>query len=249
MPGLIEDAHLGVGGGRMVMAAMKSADLLAFVIDINILEQFDKLMNEFKQLKVHINEKRPSLQIVGQITGGLKIEVNKSGIPDEDIEAILIGLGIHNANVSIWDRVDEDSFIDIVSDKSRYMKAIVILNKIDTKSDYQKITNDFSKRHNIKTIPVSATERTNIDALKDAIYDTLAIITIYLKPKLEEEGHAMILRRGATVGDAARKFHTEIIDELKCAYVTGPSARFSNQKVGVEHVLQTGDVITFIKNK
>jgi hypothetical protein len=249
MPGLIEDAHLGVGGGRMVIAAMKPADLLVFVIDINIMEQFDKLINEFKQLKVHMNEKKPSLQIVSQVVGGLKIEVNKSGLPDEDVETILIGLGIHNANVSIWDKVDEDSFIDIVTNKSRYMKAIVVLNKIDTKNDYQKITNDFSKKQNIKTIPVSATEGTNIALFKDAIYDTLGIITVYLKPKLEDEGHAMILKKGATVGDAARKFHTEIFDELKCAYVKGPSVRFLNQRVGVTHELKEGDTITFIKNK
>ncbi len=249
MPGLIEDAHLGVGGGRIVMAALKPADLIVFVIDINNMEQFDKLLNEFKQLKIRLNEKKPSLQISERLIGGIKIEVNKSGLPGQDIETILIGLGIHNADVSVWDKVDEDTFIDIVTGDIHYMRAIVVLNKVDTRGDYQKVANEFTKKYGMKTIPISATEGINIPQLKAAIYEGLGIITIYLKPRIGEEGHPMILKKGATVGVAAKKFHTEIVDELKCAYITGPSARFSNQRVGIAHVLQEGDTITFIKNK
>jgi hypothetical protein len=250
MPGLIEDAHLGVGGGRMVIAAMKVADLIVFVIDINILKQFDQLMAELGSLDIRINKKKPSMQITELINGGIHIEVNKSGLPKLDIEAILQGLGIHSANVSIWDKVNEDEFISLVSGKAQYMKAVVVLNKMDTKEDYQKVAAEFIKKYGMKTIPISATELTNIEEFKDAIYENLGIVTIYLKPKMgDERMMPMILKKGATVGDAARKFHTEIVDELKCAQIVGRSAKFSNQKVGVTHVLQEGDIITFIKNK
>ncbi len=250
MPGLIEDAHLGVGGGRMVLSAMKVADLIVFVVDINILGQFDQLVKELISLDVQINKKKPSMQLNETITGGIHIEVNRSGLPKLDIETILQGLGIHNANISIWDKIGEDEFIALVSGKSQYMNAIVVLNKSDTRDDYQKIASDFSRKHGIKAIPISATEGLNIPPFKDAIYQNLDIMTIYLKPNVGKERLApMIIHRLATVKDAARKFHTEIVDELKCAYVNGPSAKFSNQRVGADHVLKEGDVITFIKNK
>ncbi len=249
MPGLIEDAHLGKGGGRMVISAAKSADLIVFVIDINQIQQFEKLMKELNALEININKKKPYIQISEQMTGGIRIEVNKSGLPEEDIKEILIGLGTHNAIVSIWGKVSDDEFISIISGRAIYMRAIVALNKMDTNPDNEKIAKELSKKFNIEVVPISATNGTNIDLIKERIYENLGIITVYLKPRTGEERRAMILGKGATVGDAGKKFHTEIVDELKCAVISGPSAHFANEKVGIEHSLKGGDVITFIKNK
>ncbi len=250
MPGLIEDAHLGKGGGRMVIAAAKSADLIVFVIDINQIQQFEKLMKELNALEININKKKPYIQITEQISGGIRVEVNKSGLPEEDITEILGGLGIHNAVVSIWGKVSDDELISIISGRAIYLRAIVALNKIDTITDYEKITNELSRKFNIEVIPISATKKTNTDMLKERIYEDLGIITVYLKARTgQEQLKPMILGKGATVGDAAKKFHTQIIDDLKCATVTGPSAHFANERVGIAHELEGGDVITFIKNK
>jgi len=250
MPGLIEDAHLGKGGGRMVISAARSADLIVFVIDINQIHQFEKLMKELNALEINVNKKKPYIQINEQLSGGIRIEVNKSGLPEEDIKEILIGLGLHNAIVSIWGKVNDDELISIISGRAIYLRAIVALNKIDTNAEYQKIANELSKRYNIEVIPISATNKINIELLKERIYDDLGVITVYLKPRTGgEQLKPMILGKGATVGDAAKKFHTQIVDELKCATITGPSAHFANERVGVAHNLSGGDVITFIKNK
>ena len=249
MPGLIEDAHLGKGGGRMVISAAKVADLIVFVIDINQTQQFEKLMKELNSLEIHINKKRPYIQINEQTTGGIRVEVNKSGLPEDDIKEILMGLGMHNVIISIWGLVDEDEFISIVSGRAIYMKAIMALNKIDMSKDYHKIAAELSRRYSIEVVPISATNRTNTDYLKDRIYDNLGIITVYLKHKLEEERMPMVLGKRATGIDAAKKFHAHKVDELNWASITGPSAKFPNQRVGVAHVLKAGDVITFIRNR
>ncbi len=249
-PGLIEDAHLGAGGGRSVIAAMKVADLLVFVIDINNLGHYDKLSSELASLNIYVNRKKPQIQINAQNSGGLHLEINESGLPNADVQEILSGFGIHNATVSIRDRVGEDELIAIISGRAYYMRAIMALNKVDTAHDYANVAAALSKKYGMEVIPVSATENMNIDALKRAIYQNMGIITVYLKPRMGEERlMPMVLRRPATVGDAAKKFHTEIVDELKCAYITGPSAKFPNQRVGAAHALSNGDVITFIKNK
>ncbi len=250
MPGLIEDAHLGKGGGRMVIAAAKSADLIVFVIDINQIHQFEKLMKELNALEININKKKPYIQISEQITGGIRLEVNKSGLPEEDIKEILTGLGIHNAIVSIWGGASDDELISIISGRAVYLRAIVALNKMDTNPDHDKVAAELSKKYSIDVLPISATNRTNTDKLKERIYEELGIITVYLKPRMGgDQLTPMVLGRGATVGDAAKKFHTQIVDELKCAFISGPSAHFANERVGTSHTLKGGDVLTFIKNK
>ncbi|HUC38675.1 MAG TPA: GTPase [Candidatus Acidoferrum sp.] len=250
MPGLIEDAHLGKGGGKMVISAAKSADLIVFVIDINQIQQFEKLMKELNALEININKKKPYIQMNEQLTGGIRIEVNKSGLPEEDIKEILSGLGIHNVLISIWGKTSDDELISIISGKAIYMNAIVALNKMDTNPDYQKIAAELSRRYNIKVVPISATNKINIDELKERIYGELGIMTIYLKPRIgAEQLTPMILGTSATVGDAGKKFHTQIVDELKCAVISGPSAHFANERVGIAHRLKEGDIITFIKNK
>ncbi|MDE1833063.1 MAG: 50S ribosome-binding GTPase [Candidatus Micrarchaeota archaeon] len=251
MPGLIEGAHVGLGGGRAVISAMKVADLIVFVIDVNNVPQLHMLMDELRALNVRINMQRPRLSVIETDSNtNIIMEVNKSGLSERDIIMVLNNFGIHNAKVRVQERIDIDDFIAIVTGKIYYMKAIVALNKIDTNKNYQKLADEISSKHGIKVIPISATEGTNIDRLKDEIYRALDIMTIYLKPKVGDERlMPMVLEKGSDVGDAARRLHTEIVDELQCAYVTGPSARFEHQRVGAAHVLKEGDIVTFIKNK
>ncbi|MGC8649181.1 MAG: GTPase [Candidatus Micrarchaeia archaeon] len=246
LPGLIENAHIGAGGGRTIISAILSVDLILFVVDINYTEQLKQLISELNALDIFINKKKPEILIKKELTGGIKIEVNKSNISKQDIQEIFIGLGIYNAIVSIWDNITEDELIAYVSGKSHYLNAIIALNKIDTRKDYLEISKNIEKEYKMTTIPISAVNKINIDKLKEAIYKGLELITIYLKPKREDKLDPMVLKKGATIKDAARKVHTTLVDELKCAYVTGKSVKFANQRVGADHVLGEGDIVTFI---
>ena len=94
MPGIIENAHLGSGGGRSVIAAMKVADLIVFVIDIDKLEHLDILLNELKALNVIINKPRPKVHIKESANNiGLVVETNRSKINNTDIQAVLSDSG------------------------------------------------------------------------------------------------------------------------------------------------------------
>jgi len=246
MPGLIENAHLGVGGGRMVLSAVSVVDLIVFTIDINHVEHLRQLIDELNALDIFINKEKPNILIKKEFTGGVKIEINKSRIPDRDVQEILVGLGIYNAIISIWSDISEDEFISYISERSHYINAIVALNKIDTYPNYEEVAKRIEKEFNMKVVPISATNKINLELLKREIYNNLNIITIYLKPRGEEKLDPMVLKRGSTIKDAARKVHTTLIDELKCAYVNGRSVKFLNQRVGADHVLEEGDVVTFI---
>lgn len=249
MPGIIENAHLGMGGGKSVIAAMRAADLIVFVIDIEKQEQLNILLNELKALNVMINRPKPKVHVRESSNNiGLLVESNRSKIGEKEVQTVLSAFGICNARIRIDENITIDELIGLISGKNHYMKAVAALNKIDLRSDYSAIKEELQEKYAIEVVPISATNETNISELKEAIYRNLSIITVYLKPKEENVAKPLILKALSTVGDAAAKVHTEILDNLKCAYITGPSAKFARQRVGADHVLKSGDIITFIKH-
>ena len=249
LPGLLLGAHSGKGGGSEVIAAAKSADLMVFVISVEDVKALDVLMSELFYFDIKINKKAPNVQILETKRNiGIKLEMNKSRIPQNAIETILHSFGIYNAEVRIWDDVSEDEIISLMAGRSKYVKAIVALNKVDLAEDYSYISEEIKKKHGIEVVPISITRNLNIESLKESIYNNLDLMRVYLKPELKnEDATPMTIQKNSTVKEVARKLHTKLVNELKCAYVSGSSARFPNQRVGVDHILKDGDTITFIK--
>ncbi|MCL4372317.1 50S ribosome-binding GTPase [Candidatus Marsarchaeota archaeon] len=249
MPGIIEDAHLGKGGGRSVIAQMKISELVVFVIDIKETWQLARLLDELEKLNIHINKIPPRISIIEKDNAnGISIEVNKSAMGSENIRAVLNAFGIYKASVSIWDRIDENDLISFLSKNSYYVKAIVALNKIDLEKESPKIASQISSKQSIEVFPVSASTGAGLEELKAGIYRNLGIIRIYTKPRFSR-AEPMIVKTGTTIGAIAKMVHAEVLNTLKCAYVTGSSVKFQNQRVGVNHVVEEGDVITFIREK
>jgi len=121
----------------------------------------------------------------------------------------------------------------------------IILNKTDLVSEEYLLSLKFP------FIPISADRNLNINMLKDAIYDRLELIRIYTKPRMGEADmkKPMMMRSGSNVSDACSKLHRDLVRDFKYAQVWGPSAKFPGQKVGIDHVLQDGDVVTIVKKQ
>ena len=245
-PGMIKDAHLGVGNGRTVIASLRIADLIAFVVDVLDINSLDILIDELKSLDIFINKNKPDIKLIKTDSNGIIIPINKSGISDEIIKIILSDFGIHNATISLKEAIDEGELIANISNKAFYIRSIIILNKIDLKKDYRNLINLMAKKYNMKINPISTIKKINIDLLKEEFYKNLDIMTIYLKPKDNKELDPIIVKKGVNVGNIAKKLHSSVFNEFKCAYITGKSVKFSNQKVGINHKLENEDIITFI---
>jgi hypothetical protein len=246
LPGIIEGAHIGAGGGRTVLAAAKMADLIAFVVDATMPEQLDTIMQELRKLDVFINRREPDVHVQSSNNSGFRLEVNRSGLSKKELETIFSGFGMFNSIVKINQEMGEDELIAFLAGRSCYINAIVALNKVDIVPGHQAIAAAIGKRYGLEVVPISATTGYNLAALTGSIYRNLDIMVVYLRPKdSSERTETMVLRSGSTVADAARKIHTELADELKYAYVNGPSAKFRNQRVGATHVLMDGDRVTF----
>lgn len=93
-------------------------------------------------------------------------------------------------------------------------------------------------------VAVSGTTGSGLDDLKRELYRSLDIIRVYTKapgrkPELDAPS---VLKRGATVQDAAASVHKDFKYQLKYALVWG-SGKFDGQRVRKDHVLQDGDII------
>ncbi|MEM3260405.1 MAG: GTPase [Candidatus Micrarchaeaceae archaeon] len=247
LPGIIEGAHIGAGLGKRIIAAIKTSDLLVFVIDgsNNPMQQLGILINELEALGLYVHEK-PDIKWVSAKV--FRIDINKSRISNDEIEKIFRKYGAYPCEVKINGDVSQDELMAIVSGRAIYLKGIVALNKVDIMDEMQvKQAEELANAYKLDVIPISAITGFGIEALIYKIYSSLHLITVYLKPKDEKDLKPMVGKEGITVADVARKIHSEILEQMKCAYITGPSVKFKNQRVSADHILKDGDIVTLVK--
>ncbi len=126
-------------------------------------------------------------------------------------------------------------------------KMAIIGNKSDLPGAYghaKLLREQYESRFRISA--VSALEGEGLPELAEALYDSLEIIRVYTKAPghKADMSEPVILRRDATVGEAAVAIHKDFGRELKYAVVWG-SGRFQGQTVSKTHVLRDGDVVEF----
>jgi hypothetical protein len=97
--------------------------------------------------------------------------------------------------------------------------------------------------------PVSASSNLNIERLKESIFNKLEFMRIYMRPKGKDTDYEepLIVRKGTKVKDICTKLHRNMLRDFRFALVSGKSAKFEGQKVGLDHVLLDQDVLTIIK--
>ncbi len=122
---------------------------------------------------------------------------------------------------------------------------IVVYNKTDlfSENEKRKISAQLSsKKYNF--ILISCKEKSNLEQLKEKIFQSFGKIRVYTKEpgKPVDRNNPLILQKDSTVKDAAKKILHSSID-IKETRITGPSSKFPNQKVGLDHVLKDKDII------
>ena len=129
---------------------------------------------------------------------------------------------------------------------------MAVVNKIDAVPDeiWPPIFED-SETRGFPVVPISADKGTNLDVLRDAIFDNLDLMRTYMKPRGGETDYEepLIIRRGATVRNVCDTIHREIKRKFRFAKVWGESAKFPGQNVGLDHILTDGDVITIVQRR
>jgi ribosome-interacting GTPase 1 len=82
------------------------------------------------------------------------------------------------------------------------------------------------------------------EELKEKIWEISGYIRVYTKERDKPpEKKPIVVRKGATVKDVAERIHEDFVKYFKFAKVWGKSAKFPGEKVGLDHVLEDGDIV------
>ncbi|HDD05010.1 MAG TPA: TGS domain-containing protein [Candidatus Aenigmarchaeota archaeon] len=82
----------------------------------------------------------------------------------------------------------------------------------------------------------------DLSRAREEIWKALGFIKVYPKPIGKNPGKAMALRKGATVREAGEKIHKDFVENFKFARLWREG---KVKKVGLNYVLEDGDVIEF----
>ena len=245
LPGLVKGAAAGRGKGREVISVIRACDLILLLIDVFNYQQLPVLEKELYDAGIRINQQPPDVTITRTVKGGVIVSstVDLSIDPDT-IKTILGEYKIHNALVNIREDVTSDQIIDVVRGNRMYIPALLVINKID-------LADRKHMAHMPEAIEISADLDVNLDVLRESIYDALGFINIYLKPQGEQADleEPLIMREGCTVGDICDRLHKDFRRKFRYARVWGDSAKHAGQRVGLDHGLLDGDIVTLIIQK
>lgn len=161
-----------------------------------------------------------------------------------------IGL-VNNANclLLVVERLDDLNEIEKYLGRATGRK-IVVVNKVDLLSphDYRKLE-ERCKSKRLSYVFVSTLSGQGLFDLKRKIFEGMGVIRVYMKePGKIASSFPAVLSVGSSVRDVAEGIFHGFSRTVKETRVTGPSAKFSNQKVGLSHILKDKDIVEFHTN-
>ena len=235
-----------------VLGLARNADALMIVFgldDESIEDTIKATLDLLEDRGVVITRRKGIARIVKsrQVTG-VRIQGpgRLVGVTEDDVRKLLASYRIYNAVVEIEGDVTADDIEAAIYTTRVYKPAIIVLNKADVPGARQRALRALKilKPLGVPVAVASARKKAGLDKLGEAYFKMLGLIRVYTKqPNKEPDPDPLILRKGATVLDAARNIHKDLARKFKYAKVWGPSARYPGQRVGPEHELQDKDII------
>ena len=255
LPGIIEGASGGKGFGKRVLSVARSADLVLIVLDVFQPHHLSVLKKELAEGGIRLDEQPPNILIEKTSTGGISVNAQVPIKASERlIKEIMRLYGLHNGRLIIREpNLTDDQLIDVLNGNRIYVPSVVVLNKIDlvNASFVQEIKSKIvgNNNNNNNFVAVSAESGINIDVLKEALYQRLGFIRVYMRPKGGETDfkEPLIIKNGATVQDVCNKIHRNMAKNFRYGLVWGKSAKFAGQKVGLDHKIADEDILTIVK--
>ena len=257
VPGLIEGAADGRGGGREVLSVVRTADLVLFMLSVFEIEQYARLSEELYENKVRLDQEPPSISVTKRHKGGLKVTTADGVDLDEaTIKEVCREYGYVNADITLRENLDIDQLVDALMDNRVYLPSLVAVNKVDLiEPDYVDTVHEQLREYDIDpedAVFISAEDGRGLDALKEQIFESLGLIRIYMdKPGrgVDYEEPLILTESENAVDDALSKLGGSFDERFRFARVTGESAKHDEQQVGRDHELADEDVLRIVARK
>ena len=250
-PAVMEGSADGRAGGHVTLGLARNADGVILMVDLS--------RDPVGQLKLVLGELEKSRVLVSKPGGRVDIDRRHAGAAlriilvgklldcsMQDVEDLLRSYKITDAIVKISGDVRLDDVEDAIFETTTYKPAVVVANKLDLKgaeANLRRLKQYVNGK--LPVIAMSCEQKTGIDELGKALFDSLGIIRIYTKePGMRvHSDHPFALRRGVTINDLAKNIHKEFVSNFMFAMVWAKRLPFSPKKVGLGFALEDGDIV------
>jgi ribosome-interacting GTPase 1 len=159
-----------------------------------------------------------------------------------------------NASVLVVDVNDADSLEEIelveasLRDWRLALPGLLIGNKIDQpggEGNFAALADLYQGRY--ACVAISAAKGHGLDGFARAVFDLLELVRVYTKVpgRKADLSSPYVLRRGATVLDAARHVHKDFAEHLKFARLYRRAGEHDGLMVERQHVVQDEDILEF----
>jgi uncharacterized protein len=251
-PAVMEGAAEGKAGGNVTLGLARNADGVILMLDLSRdpVAQLELISAELEKTRVLVSkptggrveiERRPAGSRLRIIIVGRLIDCNM-----RDVEELLRNYRINDAIVRISGAVSLTDVEDAIYENTIYKPAVIVANKLDLPGTVVNLRR--LKQHvngKLPIVPMSCERKLGMLELGKAIFESLGIIRIYTKePGMKAHSdHPFALRKGATVNELAKNIHKELLSNFMFAMVWAKRLPFSPKKVGLNFVLDDGDII------
>ena len=250
LPGLIKGASEGKGRGREILNVIRSADMTLFIVDPFQDAHFNVLHKELHNAGLRLNETKPPVFIKHVDKGGIDVRstVEQTHLTDADIGEIIRSFGFTSAVVTLREDATAEQIVDCLAGNRVYEKAVIAINKIDIAKESEIVRATKALPSDWPVMRISAFKDIGLEELKDFIYDNLGFMRVFLKPQGQEADldEPLIVKDDSTVENICNKLHRDFVRKFRFARVKGPSAKFDWQRVGLDHRLLDGDLLTIV---
>jgi len=239
VPGLIEGAEVGKGRGKEVLSVVRGCDLLVVITEVGKEQAIDRIKNALEKNGIRIDKKRPNVKIEKKLQGGISVFSNiRQTVSKETIKEIIMEMGIKNAIVSIKEKITLDELLDSLSRNRVYIPSISVINKADLSVGSHK--NDY--------LYISAENDINLNKLREDIWKTLDLSTIYLVKGDDEPNfnNPLIVKNNTKLSDILEQLGSSFSENKTYARIWGEGAKFPGQEVSLSSTTADGMQIRFI---
>ena len=250
LPGLIPGAAEGKGRGKEILGVIRSCDMVLYILDPFQESHFNVLHRELEISGMRLNEEKPPVFVRKTDRGGIIVRstCEQTHLTKEEVQEIVRSFGIMCAHVTMRIDCTPDHLVDTMATNRVYSQAIVAVNKMDIASEADLARTMEMLPKDWPIMPISAYTGMGVEAMKDFIYDNLGFMSIFLKPQGQAADmvEPLIVKDTSTVEEVCVSLHRDFVRNFRFARVTGPSAKFDFQRVGLDHQLKHGDVLSII---
>lgn len=240
LPGIIGGASTGKGRGKEVLSAVRAADLIIIMADVKNIDKIPLIKKELYEFGIRLDEEKPRVYINKSLSGGVKV-TSSYHQPDfslATVRELAQEFKIRNGEIVLKEKLTLDRLIDTFMGNRVYLPYLSVINKIDI--------NPLPKQKDL--ILISAQNNIGLDNLKEAMWQKLGLIRIFLKARRKKADleEPLIVKKGKNLRQILENLTLLDKENVVCAKIFGPGAKFPGQEVSLSFVPQEGTIVNFL---